>query len=75
VEPERGDCYLTPDGEMAQASGRWLTDAGTLDRLGIVAGEPGGWRGLHCADGGPTSWDRPWLRPEGAGGGRGDGST
>ena len=28
VEPERGDYYLTPDGEMAQAPGRWLADAG-----------------------------------------------
>ena len=26
VEPERGDYYLTPDGEMAQAPGRWLAD-------------------------------------------------
>ncbi|MFI4977512.1 MAG: hypothetical protein ACHQC8_02370 [Solirubrobacterales bacterium] len=24
VVPERGDCYLTPDGEMTQASGQWL---------------------------------------------------
>jgi hypothetical protein len=34
VEPERGDYYLTPDGEMAQAPGRWLADEETLDRLG-----------------------------------------
>src|SRR5271155_946236 len=40
VTPERGDYYLTPDGEMAQAPGRWLADAETLDRLGIVADGP-----------------------------------
>jgi hypothetical protein len=39
VEPERGDYYLTPDGEMAQAPGRWLADQETLGRLGITAGE------------------------------------
>ena len=27
VEPERGDYYLTPDGEPTQAPGRWLADA------------------------------------------------
>lgn len=40
VAPERGDYYLTPDGEMVQAPGRWLSDPETLDRLGIMAGEP-----------------------------------
>ncbi len=40
VEPERGDYYLTPDGEMAQAPGRWLADAETLERLGVQAGGP-----------------------------------
>ncbi|HEX5308692.1 MAG TPA: hypothetical protein VFW38_06375 [Solirubrobacteraceae bacterium] len=40
VEPERGDYYLTPDGEMAQAPGRWLADEETLARLDIAAGEP-----------------------------------
>ena len=73
VEPERGDYYLTPDGEMVQAPGRWLADAETLDRLGIVAGEPldgadfvALMEGRHPGTGG-------WLRPEGAGGGRGGG--
>jgi transcriptional regulator with XRE-family HTH domain len=42
VAPERGDYYLTPDGEMAQAPGRWLADAETLERLGVQAGEPVG---------------------------------
>ncbi len=35
VVPERGDYYLTPDGEMAQAPGRWLASPETLARLGI----------------------------------------
>ena len=35
VEPERGDYYLTPDGEPTQAPGRWLASPDTLARLGI----------------------------------------
>jgi len=35
VAPERGDYYLTPDGELAQAQGRWLASPDTLERLGI----------------------------------------
>src|ERR1700679_3276239 len=41
AQPERGDYYLTPDGEMAQAPGRWLSDAETLESLGVQAGGPG----------------------------------
>jgi conjugative relaxase-like TrwC/TraI family protein len=73
VAPERGDYYLTPDGEMAQAPGRWLADEETLERLGIQAdGLVDGadfialMEGHHPGTGG-------WLRPEGAGGGRGGG--
>ena len=73
VAPERGDYYLTPDGEMTQAPGRWLADAETSNRLGIVAGDPVDgadfialMEGRHPGNGG-------WLRPEGAGGGRGGG--
>ena len=73
VQPKRGDYYLTPDGEMAQAPGRWLADAETLERLGVQAGEPVGgadfialMEGRHPGTGG-------WMRPEGAGGGRGGG--
>jgi conjugative relaxase-like TrwC/TraI family protein len=73
VEPERGDYYLTPDGEMAQAPGRWLADAETLDRLGIVAGEPvDGVDFIALMEGRHPGTGR-WLRPEGAGGGRGGG--
>jgi conjugative relaxase-like TrwC/TraI family protein len=73
VVPERGDYYLTPDGEMAQAPGRWLSDAETLDRLGIVAGKPvQGADFIALMEGRHPGTDR-WLRPEGAGGGRGGG--
>jgi hypothetical protein len=39
-DPERGDYYLTPDGEMAQAPGRWLANDDTLAALGIQPSEP-----------------------------------
>ncbi len=38
VQPERGDYYLTPGGEPAQAPGRWLASADTLAQLGIESG-------------------------------------
>ena len=72
VVPERGDYYLTPDGEMAQAPGQWLTSPETLARLGIEGRAVEGrdfialMEGRHPRTGG-------WLRPEGAGGGRGGG--
>jgi conjugative relaxase-like TrwC/TraI family protein len=73
IETERGDYYLTPDGEPAQALGRWLSGAETLARLGIDADRPVGgadfvalMEGRHPATG-------DWIRPEGAGGGRGGG--
>ncbi len=70
VEPERGDYYLTPDGEMAQASGRWLADAETLERLGVQAGElVDGADFIALMEGRHPGTGR-WLRPEGAGGGR-----
>jgi conjugative relaxase-like TrwC/TraI family protein len=73
VAPERGDYYLTPDGEMAQAPGRWLADPETLARLGVRAGEPvEGADFIALMDGRHPGTGR-WLRPEGAGGGRGGG--
>jgi conjugative relaxase-like TrwC/TraI family protein len=73
VTPERGDYYLTPDGETAQAPGHWLSDPDTLARLGVNAERQvegadfiALMEGRHPATGG-------WLRPEGAGGGRGGG--
>jgi conjugative relaxase-like TrwC/TraI family protein len=73
VAHERGDYYLTPDGEMTQAPGRWLTEPETLQRLGITTGQRVDgedfialMEGRHPGTGG-------WVRREGAGGGRGGG--
>src|ERR1019366_9191544 len=35
VEPERGDYYLSPEGQPTQAPGQWLASPDTLARLGI----------------------------------------
>src|SRR5580658_4648876 len=72
IQPERGDYYLSPDGEPTQAPGRWLATPETLARLGIQGATVEGpefialMEGRHPRTGG-------WLRPEGAGGGRGGG--
>lgn len=73
VAAERGDYYLTPDGERVEAPGQWFSAQETLDRLGIdrdgsVRGEDfvALMEGRHPSTG-------AWLRPEGAGGGRGGG--
>jgi conjugative relaxase-like TrwC/TraI family protein len=73
VEPERGDYYLTPDGEMEQAPGRWLADAETLDRLGVQADRPVDGADFIAIMEGRHPGTGRWLRPEGAGGGRGGG--
>jgi conjugative relaxase-like TrwC/TraI family protein len=72
VQPERGDYYLTPGGEPAQAPGRWLASADTLAQLGIEGRVIDGpdfialMEGRHPRDGG-------WLRRAGADGSRGGG--
>ncbi len=73
IAPDRGDYYLTPDGEVTEAPGRWLSDPETLARLGIDADDPVVGRqfialmeGRHPGGGG-------WLRPPGADGSRGGG--
>lgn len=73
VAPERGDYYLTPDGEMTQAPGRWLADPQTLEALGVdpgqnVAGDDfvALMEGRHPASG-------AWLRRAGPDGSRGGG--
>jgi conjugative relaxase-like TrwC/TraI family protein len=73
VEPERGDYYLTPDGEMAQAPGRWLADPETLERLGVQPSEPVDDKDFIALMEGRHPGTGRWLRPEGAGGGRGGG--
>ena len=40
IAPEQGDYYLTPDGELTEAPGRWLSDRETLARLGIDPDAP-----------------------------------
>jgi conjugative relaxase-like TrwC/TraI family protein len=72
VAPERGDYYLTPTGEPAQAPGRWVASRDTLARLGIEGSRVEGrdfialMEGRHPRDGG-------WLRRIGANGARGGG--
>ncbi|HEY1690186.1 MAG TPA: MobF family relaxase [Solirubrobacteraceae bacterium] len=73
VEPERGDYYLTPDGEMSQAPGRWLVDAETLSQLGINIAKPVDGADFIALMEGRHPGSGRWLRPEGAGGGRGGG--
>lgn len=72
VAPARGDYYLGPTSEAAQAPGRWHMDAATVERLGIADGPIDGkdfvalMEGRHPRNG-------AWLRQAGAGGGRGGG--
>ncbi len=73
IAPERGDYYLTPDGELTQSPGRWLADPETLDRLGIDPDSPvAGGDFISLMEGRDPGTGR-FLRPEGAGGGRGGG--
>ena len=72
VAPERGDYYLVPGGEPAQAPGRWLASSETLGRLGIESSAVDGPDFVALMEGRHPQTGR-WLRPEGAGGGRGGG--
>jgi conjugative relaxase-like TrwC/TraI family protein len=72
VAPERGDYYLTPAGELAQAEGRWLASPETLERLGIQGDMVDGRDFVALMEGRHPGSGR-WLRREGAGGGRGGG--
>src|SRR5271166_5662997 len=72
IEPDRGDYYLSPDGEPMQAPGRWLTPPSTLAWLGIESEVVKGpdfialMEGRHPRSG-------TWLRKQGANGVRGGG--
>ena len=72
VEPERGDYYLSPDGEPTQAPGRWLASPDTLARLGIEGSSIEGPEFIALMEGRhPRSGE--FLRRAGATGGRGGG--
>jgi conjugative relaxase-like TrwC/TraI family protein len=72
VIPERGDYYLSPDGEPTQAPGRWIASPDTLARLGIEGTAVEGREFVALMEGRHPRTGA-WLRPEGAGGGRGGG--
>src|SRR5664280_819091 len=73
VAPERGDYYLTPDGELTEAPGRWLSDPETLARLGIDADAPVAGADFIALMDGRDPGTGAWLRPAGADGSRGGG--
>ncbi len=73
VAPERGDYYLGPTSEAAQAPGRWHMDEATIERLGITGDGTIEGRDFIALMEGRHPGSGEWLRPEGAGGGRGGG--
>ena len=73
VAPQRGDYYLTPDGQLTEAPGRWLSGAGTLAALGIDADRPVEGRDFIALMEGRHPETGRWLRPAGADGSRGGG--
>ncbi|MHB8243362.1 MAG: relaxase domain-containing protein, partial [Solirubrobacteraceae bacterium] len=72
VAPERGDYYLTPDGEPTQAPGRWLVSPETRKRLGIESATVDGPDFVELMEGRHPGRGE-WLRAPGAGGVRGGG--
>jgi len=73
INSGRGDYYLTPDGQLTQSPGRWLADSETLVRLGIDPDSPVAGQDFVSLMEGRDPRTGRWLRPEGAGGGRGGG--
>jgi conjugative relaxase-like TrwC/TraI family protein len=72
IEPERGDYYLTPEGEPTQAPGQWLATPDTLARLGIEGTTVEGREFIALMEGRhPRTGE--WLRREGSNGQRGGG--
>ncbi len=72
IRPERGDYYLSPEGEPTQAPGRWLASPDTLARLGIEGATVEGHEFIALMEGRHPRTGA-WLRAKGAGGGRGGG--
>ncbi len=73
VAPQRGDYYLTPDGQLAEEPGRWVSDAETLERLGIEPDAPVAGKDFIALMEGRDPGTGRWLRPAGADGSRGGG--
>jgi conjugative relaxase-like TrwC/TraI family protein len=73
VAPERGDYYLTPDGELTEAPGRWLADPETLEALGIQPGVSASGDDFVALMEGRNPQNGRWLRRAGADGSRGGG--
>lgn len=73
VAPERGDYYLTPDGVLTEAPGQWLSDPGTLERLGIDPAVPVEGVDFIALMEGRHPGTGEWLRKAGADGSRGGG--
>src|SRR6202035_748412 len=66
VEPERGDYYLTPDGQLTEAPGRWFSGADTLTRLGVDPNAPVDGADFISLMEGRHPGSGRWLRPAGA---------
>jgi conjugative relaxase-like TrwC/TraI family protein len=73
VAPERGDYYLTPDGELTEPPGRWLSAPDTLARLGIDPAAPVDGGDFIALREGRHPGSGAWLRRAGADGSRGGG--
>jgi conjugative relaxase-like TrwC/TraI family protein len=73
IAPEQGDYYLTPDGELTEAPGQWLSDRETLARLGIDPDAPVTGTDFTALIEGRHPATGAWLRPAGADGSRGGG--
>ncbi|MGO8906809.1 MAG: MobF family relaxase, partial [Solirubrobacteraceae bacterium] len=73
IAPEQGDYYLTPDGELTEAPGRWLSGPETLARLGIDRDAPVHGAQFIALMEGRDPGSGSWLRPAGSDGSRGGG--
>src|SRR5258708_21907301 len=73
VAPQRGDYYLRPDGSVAEAPGRWLSDPETLDELGVSGAGPLEGPAFVAAMEGRYPQTGRWLRRAGPDGTRGGG--
>lgn len=73
VAPERGDYYLTPDGELTEAPGRWLADPATLEALGTQHEGSASGEDFVALMEGQHPETGTWLRRAGPDGARGGG--